>query len=80
MSLPPRMASYPAFPVHVTNEEYSPPSSAPRNWGHFACMIPYEMLRFPGFLKISAGIVFVASQCSTTTCIHIALDSRGQHS
>jgi len=26
MSLPPRMASYPAFPVHVTNEEYSPPT------------------------------------------------------
>jgi hypothetical protein len=26
MSFPPRMASYPAFPVRVTNEEYSPPT------------------------------------------------------
>jgi len=89
-----RLASFTfmaATPVHLAQANhhvalanchslYPTPSSATRNWVRFACMIPYEMLRFPGFLKISAGIVFVASQCSTTTCIHIALDSRGQHS
>ena len=59
---------------------YRTPSSATRNRVHFACMIPYEMLRFPGFLKISAGLVFVASQSSATTCIHVSLDSGGQRS
>ena len=56
---------------------YRTPSSAIRNRVHFACMISYEMLRFPGFLKISAGLVFVASQSSATTCIHVSLDSWG---
>jgi hypothetical protein len=59
---------------------YRTPSSATRNKVHFACMIPYKMLRFPGFLKISAGLVFVASQSSATTCIHVSLDSGGQRS
>ena len=59
---------------------YRTPSSATRNRVHFACMMPYEMLRFPGFLKISAGLVFVASQSSATTCIHVSLDSGGQRS
>jgi len=59
---------------------YRTPSSATRNKVHFACMIPYKMLRFPGFLKISAGLVFVASQSSATTCIHASLDSGGQRS
>ena len=59
---------------------YGTPSSATRNRVHFACMTPYEMLRFPGFLKISAGLVFVASQSSATTCIHVSLDSGGQRS
>src|SRR5271165_4317860 len=59
---------------------YRTPSSATRNRVHFACMIPYEMLRFPGFLKISAVLAFVARQSSATTCIHVSLDSGGQRS
>src|SRR5271165_5146345 len=61
----------------ICHPPYRTPSSATRNRVHFACMIPYEMLRFPGFLKISAGLVFVASQSSATTCIHVSLDSGG---
>ena len=49
-------------------------------WRPFACMTPHEMLRFPAFLKISAGLILVASQSSATTCIHVSLDSRGQRS
>ena len=36
--------------------------------------------RFPAFLKISAGLILVASQSSAMTCIHVSLDSRGQRS
>jgi len=35
---------------------------------------------FSGFLKISAGLILVASQSSATTCIHVSLDCRGQRS
>ncbi len=59
---------------------YRTSSSATRNRVHFACMTPYEMLRFRGFLKISAGLVFVASHSSATTCMHASLDSGGQRS
>src|SRR5271157_2817570 len=38
---------------------YPTPSSATRNWVRFACMICYEMLRFPGFLEILASRRFV---------------------
>ena len=41
---------------HVTLATCHPPSptptSATRNWVHFACVICYEMLRFSAFLKI----------------------------
>src|SRR5208337_2544951 len=33
---------------------------------------------FSGLLKISAGLILVASQSSATTCIHVSLDPRGQ--
>jgi len=63
----------------LASASFSPPG-ATRNGVHFACVIYCEMLRFPAFWKISAGLILVASQSSATTCIHVSLDSRGQRS
>jgi hypothetical protein len=35
----------------MASASISPPG-ATRNWAHFACMIPYDLLRFRVFLKI----------------------------
>ena len=37
---------------------YPTPSSATPNWVRLACMICYDLLRFPGFLKLSRPILF----------------------
>ena len=63
----------------MASASISPPG-ATWNGVHFACVICCEMLHFPAFWKISAGLILVASQSSATTCIHISLDSRGQRS
>jgi len=39
-------------PLATCHPPYPTPSSATRNWDHFACVICYEMLRFWAFSKI----------------------------
>ena len=39
-------------PLANSHAPYPTPSSATRNWGRFACVIRYEMLRFSAFSKV----------------------------
>jgi hypothetical protein len=45
-------------PLATRHPPYPTPSSATRNWLRFACVICYDLLRFPGFLKSWRGVVF----------------------